>query len=709
MLTILLAAQVAAAIAPVANDSTYATPALREIVAAAAAANRRPPPELRSYTSRIETETSLILRDTLGRERSGEVEQLATRASWSRDGRYQLHIVGYRSQSVGVPYSTLSIVRGWTVPSLYGERLSVGIYSARPNKADTLRGVHPFAADRDRFYRFTGGDTITVLHAGARDIPIVRIRVRPALSDTTALAVFDGEIDLDATRSQIVRMRGQFLTLGRLTKTARVVRRLTGLVAAAFVEFVNAEVAGKYWLPAFQRTEFQATVPLLMQQRAVFRIVSSIHDIVVNDTSGIPNDSVGPPRVIVSWASNDSVSHYDDWQRAIGEATGAVHSDDFMDMAPESWKPDGPPRFTLFPTNMARIARFNAVEGVFVGLSPTVDFRSLAPGLSAGAFAGWAFAERTARGGGFVTLRREQSGFGVRAERALASTNDFSLPLEDNGGFNADYVDRRSAMLSATRLLRSVDVGLLTAQVGVGSDRPESTHVTRLPSSLLNRQNRGARSGRYGIGMADLEWHPNVSGDFVQPGIGGRLHYEAARGGLTWQRIELRLAARRYLGPISFAAHADGGILLGANPPPQQLFEIGGNAALPGYAYKAFAGDRAALLRSFASYRFGIWQRPVHFIRDYVIPGLGPGLAASVQGGWTGISSPAVAAAVRELGVVNGNAVSTATNGVRATVGGGLTLFSDLLHVGVARPIGGPAATMKDSRLRFVFGFGANF
>src|SRR5438046_2726887 len=107
MLSFILWAQLAAA-KPVA-DSTYATPALRLFVADAAVANYRAPDSLKSYTSRIETEASLLIRDTLGREHSAEIEQMATAARWERGGRYDLHIIGYRSQSVGVPYSTLSI------------------------------------------------------------------------------------------------------------------------------------------------------------------------------------------------------------------------------------------------------------------------------------------------------------------------------------------------------------------------------------------------------------------------------------------------------------------------------------------------------------------------------------------------------------------------------------------------------------------------
>src|SRR6185436_13852369 len=154
MLTLALCAQLAAA-TPV--DSTYATAALREVVARAAIQNRYPPPALKAYRSRIETEFSLLIRDTLGRERSAEVEQLATDARWTRGDRYDLRIVGYRAQNIGVPYSILSIVRAWTVPTLYGDRLSLGAYFSRSRRSDTLVAVHPFSSDRDKFYRFSGG------------------------------------------------------------------------------------------------------------------------------------------------------------------------------------------------------------------------------------------------------------------------------------------------------------------------------------------------------------------------------------------------------------------------------------------------------------------------------------------------------------------------------------------------------------------------
>ena len=122
MLPLLLFAQISAAADPV-----YSSERVRDLVARATVANHAPPPELRGYRARVETEFSLLLRDTLGRERAAQIEQLSSNVKWARDGSYDMHVVGYRSQSLGAPVSTLSFVQGWTEPSLYGDRLALGV------------------------------------------------------------------------------------------------------------------------------------------------------------------------------------------------------------------------------------------------------------------------------------------------------------------------------------------------------------------------------------------------------------------------------------------------------------------------------------------------------------------------------------------------------------------------------------------------------
>jgi hypothetical protein len=94
-------------------------------------------------------------------------------------------------------------------------------------------------------------------------------------------------------------------------------------------------------------------------------------------------------------------------------------------------------------------------------------------------------------------------------------------------------------------------------------------------------------------------------------GYGARVYYERGDGDLDYQRVELRGATRWNRGRVTVAGRADAGQVFGAIIPPQQLFELGSSEALPGYSYKEFAGNRAALLRGMAMYRLDVWKAPL--------------------------------------------------------------------------------------------------
>ena len=724
ILSLLVLAQLTSVAQPI-----YSSAAVRDLVTRATSANHAPPPEFGGYRAHVETEFSVLLRDSLGRERSAHIEQVASAVHWTRGGSYDMHILGYRTQSRGSLVSMMSFVGGWTEPSLYGERLTLGVQLdssrrlRRKPQSDTIVAVHPFAADREQFYRYSGGDTVVVMHTLTRTIPIVRVHVTPHLRDSTRFAAFDGEIDLDADRAQIVRMRGQFVVLGKakgggsfITRMSRLATRMPGLVAVAYCEFVNAEIEGRYWLPAFQRTELQSSFALLGDTRAVTRVVSRFSDHLVDstaDTVAATEELTGIPHH-TTWAPSDSVSHYHGWTQSLGDATTNVTADDFDDVAPDIWKKTGGVRVDLFPERTDNVVRYDRVEGLYTGVELNLHMRNVVPGLSAGAIVGRAWTEETFRGGAHVALRRDPWTVGAQAERTLATTNDFIRPLgPTSGGLAAmvgstddfDYVDRRVALASVMRVLGSLDRGFVMAQLGGGDDRAERARLTHgiiLGGSF--RPNRGVTEGTYALGVIDTELHPDVTGESMDPGIGAATHYEIGRGGLDWQRAQLSLFGRKYWGPIALSVDAEGGAVWGAAIPPQQLFEMGGSGVLPGYAYKQFAGDRAALLRSDASYSFPIWRSPRRFWRSFFIPGLGPGLAARLQGGWTELLSNASRVAVTELGAGwSAVPVSVPTGGFRATFGLGVTLFSGSLHLGIARPVDHQAPW------RLVGGLGRNF
>jgi hypothetical protein len=722
------------------SDSTYATPALRSFVGRASRENRAPPLALSSYGAKVETELAFILRDSLGREDVGQIEQLAARAEWERTGRYELHVVGYRAQSLGAPYSALTFTRMFTTPTLYGNRLAIGMNDGIPrNRADSsarrkrlredsiagrapFRAIHPLSSDRDRFYRFTGGDTVAAIIAAGRTIRVVRVMALPVANPALNYVGFEGELDFDAERFQLVRMRGRFVEY-RPVKDPLMVRTM-GAVAMAYIEFENVEVGGKYWLPAMQRSEFQAQMGILGDVRPIYRIVTRFRDYkvslgdtteevaVIDDSSSLP-PLLPATRSKLTYASQDSVSSYGAWEENLGAKISSVGSDDFEDLAPDVWRPTGRPSFSYWPRRLEDIARYNRVEGMFTGVSGTLRMRDAVPGLTLRGMAGFAWEQETVRGAASASLSRRRWIHSARAERALAVTDDFLDPLDNGLSIgpmlsavdDRDYLDRWTASMATTRVIRDVDRALLTTELAVVRDRPE---IARLANGWTAtggqsfRPNRNAFEGDYVRGTVSLEYHPRVTGIGLSPGIGARIVYEVASGDLDWQRIEARLGARQFWKGLSFASRIDAGAVVGSVLPPQTLYEIGGGLNLPSYDYKEFGGDRAVLGRGMVGYQLPILRAPLRFGR-WILPGIAPGLGAGIHGGWTGIASSAARTSLLALGGDGVTPLSVATERVRATVDVRLTLLSGTIGGGMARPVDHP------DRWRPFFVWGASF
>ena len=736
----LAAAAAIAVVTPVqATDSIYSSSAVRALVERASVQNRRVPDSLRAYIARAESELAIATRQPDGVEQTFAVEQTANVVRWQRDGPYEQRVVGYRSQSVGLTLSAVGMFRqAWTVPLLYGNRIALLLgqpdSSARgdtPRRRRTRRGaattaVHPFASDRERVYRFSGGDTVATLRPGGRAIPIARIRVEPRPEHVQRpTTLFRGDIELDADRAHIVRMRGYFVTAGRRQGAAA---RLVAaqIEAIAYVELENGEFERRYWLPVYQRFEAQAAVPLLGEQRAILRIVTRFRGLEVNPIGAHAawSDSLGADTLRVAthrltFAPIDSIDRYRTWTSDVGQLTASVRADDFSDVAPDTWRPTGRPLVRVRHETASDLFRYNRIEGAFTGLGVEARLRDAAPGLTAAATLGWAWAERTARGR--VKVERQTGRWWpvIRVGRGLDITNDFREPLDSGSTLNAllsiddyDYVDRRYAIAGITHMAGPQRTVRLRLEAGVASDRYAAARREDGPlfrSDSGFRINRGVDPGRYAIVTAKLEVHPDVNAAFVRPGVGALVHADVATGDLSWQRIEVRAIVRRAAGPLVIAARADGGIVSGEEIPPQQLFELGANQNLPGYRYKEFAGNQAAVVRGLVMLPLPFWRAPVR-VKRWVFPALAPMLSAGVQSGWVRASNDAARESVARLGTVAdsvtgrpgsvaGAPVSSPTDGVKSSVDFRLRFFGGALSVGTARAID------RQERWRFVFGF----
>jgi hypothetical protein len=691
---------------PVREDtSTYSSQALALLVTEAVALNRRVPAELGSYRAVLESEISMGNRRSERMEMAVSIEQVASELTWDRAGNYQQVVKGYRSQSIGTSFSTLGFFRnGWAIPSLYGNRLALlfGRDTTRTTRArrarrlsEPLYAVHPLAEDAEKYYRYAGGDTIFTLQADGREIPIVRVEIllRPDVPDRSV--VFLGELDLDATRRHIVRLRGFFAVVGGPKPRFDLLddARLQGI---AYVEALNAEVNGAFWLPSYQRFEAHATTNAVGESRAIFRIVTRYRDREIFPPAtdvvvGGPEDtlSVRPFRLYVG--TTDTLSAFRDWERDIGVATSEVTAEDFNDVAPDQWRPDGPPRFSLETERLLDVFRVDRVQGVFTGLGAVMRFRDAAPGFAIRATAGYAWSERTARGRLVLEQRGRRTTTSLRAVRSLDLTNDFRNPYDSGSTTGAvfgrdeyDYVDRWSLGVQVQRFLGDRQRALVRLESGVAEDRLTVANLDESPIGWGSRfrVNRPITPGSYVRNVLTYEWRPDVSLEFLRPGVGARFTYERGDGELTYQRLEGRFTVRTNRGPFVLGARLDAGITT-PDAPPQQLFELGRNQNLPGYDYKEFAGDQAAVLRGQALWQFGVWGAPLRLTRRFWLPPPAPAIALGAQAGWTRASDATALSTVTLLG-------STPTGNVRSS--GSLTLrfFGGAVGVGAARPLDYP-------------------
>lgn len=697
-------------------DSTYATDALRALVARASDANRRVPAALAGYEAQVESELSLVLRLSDGRETVAQIEQTASDVRWDRTGSYEQRVTGYRARSVGPNISALSyMTQPYTVPLLYGNRLLLLFgeedsakrrRTRRARPRDSVVTIHPFSAGREAYYRFEGGDTVSIIETAERRIPITRIRVHPSGIMDRRTWVFDGEIDLDADRAEIVRMRGAFVLREPSTRWVRRVSR-NALEGLFVIELVNAEVAGRYWLPSFQRIEGQVLFGLAGDTRSVLRVVSAfrgydlgLRDVAVESDSLVDDTLQLRPKRL-TYARRDSLDRFDGWVDSPGQLSAPLHADDFMEFAPETWRPRGRPIVVWRPERGSEIIRFNRVEGLFTGVAASVRFRDRWPGASVGGSVGWAWSEEVARGEARARWVQRVTTVEVSGGRALASTNDFRRELDFGATLSAliasvddyDYVDRRFVAASVTRAwgrTKSVAVGV---SGGVASDWPV---VARLESGPIAgpdfRINRGIIGGRYHHFGLRLTAAPQVGGESLRPGAGLTVTGEVANGDLRWRRVEVLATARHEIGRITVAGRGDAGLVDSPGPiPPQRLFELGGSQGLYAYDYKTFAGDRAALLRAAVLYDLGFARAPLRIGR-LVLPGLAPMLGVTGDAGWTSISSAAAAQSVAMLGATSGADGSPApmsreTDGIRSSIEMGLRFFGGAIGVGVTRAV----------------------
>lgn len=710
----------------------YASSQLRLLVARAAVRTRGPA----AYVARHEAERAAFRIREDGRVVPQVIHQRQSRLAFDA-AQVVERLAAERTETYELDPAIEKALRlGWLLPDATGDRIRLRQPAAAPPtrlerllqgtagrfglEPDTLPIVHPLASDRERAYRFTAVDTLALQLDDGTQTTGIRLRVEPRARPPAGVLVFTGDVWLDARTLQLRRM------IGRVDR----VRRVTGRARAA----IAGDVAPVAYLDVQTVVRDGAVVPgivLLEESRRAFTSegigVLRVQGLVDYDTVRPTMPPAPPGGAGGAFSSTtDGAPAPWSWRLGLGEATDAASGVErrFAPWWPERERPTGPAIGRLEVRRDTDLYRYNKVEGLFTGVGVSVRLRDVMPGGVLRLTGGRAWHEGAWRGR--ASLNRVARGHTIilGAGRFLDLTNDFRSPYDSGSTVNAalfsqdpyDYVDRRYARLGVERRLPEHDA-VLRLEAGLVRDGAVTNHVTRGWSGSRFLANRAVDAGAYGRVIALLDWQRSADLDPTSRRIGGTLRAEVADGQLTYQRLDARVTSRWRSGPAVVGVVGNAGAVFGA-PPPQQLFELGAQQHLPGYAYKEFAGDRAATLDLTATLSTGLLRFPVGEIAGFAVPAPAPAVVFGVAGGWSALTSAAAQAAAVRLGPVfepgtgnvlpapdgSGPRVPRGTGTVRRTASVGLQLFGGALYVGVGRAIDGLADAPTGWRTVVSFG-----
>jgi hypothetical protein len=696
------------------QDTSCASPALCDLVARAAAANRALPAS--AYTALVETEVAVIgVRDRWV-DGPTSVDQLASEVRWDRSGTFTQHIVAARSATTTLPLNRIRyLLLGWITPITTGDRLPVFArqlgraerFTWPPEDTTSVYARHPLAADRARYYRFTTADTVTWRDPGGVEHRTARIAVQSRPPGDEQALVFDGELWLELEGLHLARLRGRLVH--RNAPTPAGLAQLLRSPDRSFVDLQHAPVHG-VWLPALQRFEWIQERAFTAVPSGGLRIVTRFRDVRV-EPAPVPDGPAGDvaPAYALTAAPDGTLDQHDDLFAPMGEQAGRGELTDFDDVRlGEPGQPRGR-SFGLVQLYPGESIRFNRIEGIFAGAAVSYRPRRAEPGTELHLGLGYGFWDRQVRGDLIGTWRHGPLALGAFAGRTLDNSNEFMAQFANPAigavlsRDNWDYVDRRHAGAQVGWWPASGHGERFELSVAAVRDDSVSRELETSPWVGFLRENRGVYEGDYVRVRALVDLRPDIGVNFVRDGVGLRVEGEVGSGStIGYQRLVARVLARQSLSFMYVTAQLHGGKVWGDKLPPQQLLEMGGAVGLPGYDYKVYAGDAAALGRVRLSFPLPFLQQPIPTGRGFALPSFGPQVSVGVQAGWADVTTPAAERAMAALGdffdtgtggpqfdPVTGavRPASTASNGIRTSVDLRVTLFNDALGVGVAYPI----------------------
>jgi len=586
-----------------------------------------------------------------------KVDQLALEVYWAAPNLTKQRIIGQREAKSLPSRIHYHLDHLTVIQNEFDDIIRMG-------DGDEVRAVvHPAAANAESFYDFRLADSLSIRLPGVADpIRVYEVEVRPRRPDEPG---FIGSLFLDRASADIVRMTFTFTPASYVDPRLDYIR----------VSLDNGLWEGRYWLPNEQRVELRRQIPQLdVSVGTIIRGVFRVGDYRLNEP--LPPDFFLGPRVV---ALPSELRERHPFEAGLFTELDADGLATIPELATLPWRAreligtrrlSGLPRFRFYVPGASSVLRYNRAEGIYVGggasyLSGAASKLDLTGGYAVGARHGvlaavWRWDPMP---GTRLRVRGERNALHdigtfpgaaglLNTLHGAVAGEDFLDPYHVDGvGIGLEHrlggawslvtaagVERhRSATLTEDaalldsdarfRPIRGVDEGTL-----VGA----TLGVRRTPAA-----------GRRGAWSAALDVEAGSLDDrfYVRPVLELSGSHGGAGGAAT---VELRARAGLALGDV----------------PAQRFFLIGGRGTLPGHAYRAFTGDRFAILEAGAAH-------------DLVAPWIRARAGAAI--GWTGLDRATLPA---DWG-------AGATGGARLGISAGVGLFYDVLRLDLARGLRG--------------------
>jgi hypothetical protein len=621
---------------------------------------------LRNYSAQAEGFVYFYLDRRDSEERTLiKVDQVALELFWMPPDRSSQRIVGMRDVSRLPNRMHYHLDHLTVVQDGFGDMIRMG-------DGDEVRDVpHPAAPGSESIYEFRLADSLTLrLPTATEPIRVYELEVRPLRNDQPALV---GSVFVDRASADIVRMSFTF------TPVSYVDPRLDYIS----VSLDNGLWEGRYWLPHEQTLQIRRQIPELdFAAGAVIQGRMRISDYTFNDS--IPRLR---PRVGVTAVSPSQRAAFD-FERGIYDDLNDAglapppDLDVIRRRAAEllgSSRLSGLPRLRLGVGSVSSALRYNRAEGVVLGAgityAPGPPLRvDAAGGYAFGAARPWAAVEAASGGssassGSFRVAYRDLRETGV-APALPGAVNTLSALV-----FGHDYTDPFFATGARLRLTRPVGSGL-RVDVVLAGERHASAVLTQSSAPLDDsRRFRAVRR----IDDGDLSSVtftlrnavPDPRADAWTVGLDAEIG--AFDSGYYFRPVA-RAAVRRSTADLrrDLALSASAGLVTSQSP-SQRLFVLGGTGTLPGYPFRGFAGRRYLLANAVATQSvLDPWLR----LRAVGAVGAAAGL-------------PAFDPSLAEPGRAWQTWTERGSDGLRASLGGGVSLFWDVLRADLVRGMNG--------------------